>query len=226
MTSESLETLIAKASSYAQNPVMRPCAGWQCATMVAAPATVCERCALAKRSARLVAESLATVPESYRWASFAAPELKARVQNPLAVTQARAKRHQTSILFVGAAGAGKTSLAVATLRDRVEATPGERALFAPAWRLGIARARSEDSDPHLVKSAAACDLLVLDDLGSERAVASNPVPDILFERHAEGRATWITTWMSPKEVADRYGDGIARRVYERTVPIDCGGARS
>ena len=87
----------------------------------------------------------------------------------------------------------------------------------------VARARSEDSDPASIRTATSADLLVLDDLGTERNIPSNPVPDIIFERHAEGRATWVTTWMTRLQLAERYGDGVARRVFERAVVIDCNG---
>ena len=107
------------------------------------------------------------------------------------------------------------------LRARLEASDAN-VLFAPAWRLGVARARSEDSSPELLARALRADLLVLDDLGSERNVPSNPVPDVIFERHADDRATWVTTWMTPEKLTERYGDGIARRVFERAVIIDCG----
>jgi hypothetical protein len=67
-------------------------------------------------------------------------------------------------------------------------------------------------------------LLVLDDLGSERNTALNAVPDILAERAYLGRPTWVTTWMTAEQVAQRYGDGIARRLYEadRTAVVACG----
>ena len=51
---------------------------------------------------------------------------------------------------------------------------------------------------------------------------ANAVPDVLFERHAEGRPTWLTTAMTREAMAERYGDGLARRVYEGAKIIDCG----
>lgn len=219
---ETLEEIIERGRKAAFERAPDACK--RCGEGTISPATVCEKCAEGDRRRRLIAGSLSTIPETYRWSRFDAPELASRVKVVSMIMRARSMRAQSTLVFIGASGVGKTSLAVATLRDRLEHAPDEKAVFAPAWRLGIARARSEDSDPGLVRSASFCDLLVIDDLGSERNVPSNPVPDIIFERHAEGRATWVTTWMTHTDVAARYGDGIARRIYGRAVIIDCGAA--
>jgi hypothetical protein len=70
-----------------------------------------------------------------------------------------------------------------------------------------------------VELAMGCSVLALDDLGNERAERS-AVPDVIFERHAEDRPTWLTTAFGPDAIAKRYGDGIARRVFERAAVID------
>jgi hypothetical protein len=47
---------------------------------------------------------------------------------------------------------------------------------------------------------------------------------VIFEREAQGLATWFTTWTAPGEgdaIAKLLGDGIARRVWERALIIDC-----
>ncbi len=60
-------------------------------------------------------------------------------------------------------------------------------------------------------------VLVLDDLGRDEDIKSNPVPAIIADRHAEKRVTWITTELTPAEIAKRYGDGIARRICENAA---------
>jgi DNA replication protein DnaC len=79
-------------------------------------------------------------------------------------------------------------------------------------------------EPTEVERALSAHLLVLDDLGSERNTATNAVPDVIFERAYAGRPTWVTTWMTAEQVAQRYGDGIARRLWERDrmTVIGCG----
>jgi hypothetical protein len=81
-------------------------------------------------------------------------------------------------------------------------------------------------EPAEVERALLTGLLVLDDLGSERNSTTNAVPDVIFERAYSGLPTWVTTWMTPEQVTLRYGDGVARRLYEadRVVVIGCGNA--
>jgi hypothetical protein len=52
-----------------------------------------------------------------------------------------------------------------------------------------------------------------------RAERRDPVPRIIVERHADDRATSITTELSPDKIAERYGGGIARRIFERAESI-------
>jgi len=85
--------------------------------------------------------------------------------------------------------------------------------FAHAHRLGSAAL--VPGDPAEIKRAQRASVLVLDDLGREEEIRSNPVRAIIAERHAEERMTWITKELTPPEIAERYGRGIARRICER-----------
>jgi hypothetical protein len=60
---------------------------------------------------------------------------------------------------------------------------------------------------------------LLDDLGADAKVPSNVVPEVIAERHAEQRVTWITTSLEPKEIAQRYRGGIARRILEHAKTV-------
>ena len=62
-------------------------------------------------------------------------------------------------------------------------------------------------------------VLLLDDLGKDADIKSNPVPAVIAERHDEERVTWITTELTPPEIAKRYGDGIARRICENALVL-------
>jgi DNA replication protein DnaC len=77
-------------------------------------------------------------------------------------------------------------------------------------------------------------VLVLDELGSE-AQGRDVVRELVHERHASGRATIVTTWLGSADENDRkeacmaavremYGDGTARRLFERGLLIEIGGA--
>ena len=167
----------------------------------------------------------ATIPPSFRWATLNAPELRQRVARERAIGEGRAALSATAVVLVGPSGSGKTSLACALLRAWEARDTRRRGSFVPAWRLGVARAQHGlgQGEPVEVERALSTGLLVLDDLGSERNTVTNAVPDVIFERAYAGRPTWVTTWMTPEQVSQRYGDGIARRLYEadRVVVIGC-----
>lgn len=178
-----------------------------------------------KERERAAAERLSPIPSSFHWAELDGSLLTQRA--PVwAIAKARTALLLPRVVLVGESGTGKTSLGCAMIRDRLDA--GQDVAVALAWRLGSARAKHPlgEDEPTDVRRAMSCGLLLLDDMGSERNIPSNAVPDVVFERHAEGRPTWVTTWMSPEKMAERYGDGIARRVFEGAVVIDCGKERT
>jgi DNA replication protein DnaC len=185
----------------------------------------CDDCRRARderrRQRELVEQVDRTIPATYRWANFAAPELAARVRGSVAAGAAAVAHPR--VVLVGPSGCGKTSLAVAMMRKRV-AVIGERAAFVHAFRLGVARIQhaAGDGEPAIVETAMRVPLLLLDDVGTERQTATNAVADVILERHAEGRATWVTTWLSPREAAEKYGGGVARRIFEDCKVIKLG----
>ena len=167
-----------------------------------------------------------TIPGWFRWARLDAPELRQRVARAQAIAEGEAALGAHGLLIAGPSGSGKTSLACALLRAWDARNPGRHGMFTTAWSLGAARAQhalgaGEAPEVHRAKSA---DLLVLDDLGSERDAASNAVPDVIFARAQAGLPMWVTTWMTSQAIAQRYGDGIARRLYEAglVTVIACG----
>jgi DNA replication protein DnaC len=181
---------------------------------------VCLECQGTEEAKRAAEDRMGGIPEAFRWSTLDSAALRLRAP-PAAVERARESVRIPRVVLVGPAGAGKTSLLCAMLRARCE---DDRVLFAPAWRLGLARSKHPlgEGDPLDVRRALAVDVCGLDDMGSERQTATNAVPDVIFERHAEGRALWVTTAMGQEEMAQRYGDGIARRVFEHARIIDCG----
>lgn len=127
-------------------------------------------------------------------------------------------------VFVGPAGAGKTSLAVAAFRALVEGsyvrtrwdTSRARHRYTSAHALAKARAMHPlgEGESPLVLAALSAPLLLIDELGGEDPRYASAVTEVLYERHAEGRPTWVTTGVGPSELATRYGGGIARRLFE------------
>lgn len=188
---------------------------------------ICQRMAARAERVRAVARMPAPVrpnverwvPPLFRWAILSAPELVQRCPER-AVRIGKLAVACDRVVLVGPSGAGKTSLATAMLRA---STRWDRR-WMPARALACARAAFGlgDGEPPLVERALACDLLLLDDLGSENRIPTSPVADVIAERHERLKATWVTTWMRENDVAQRYGEGIARRLFEGATVIDCG----
>ncbi len=163
-----------------------------------------------------------TIPDSYRWARFSASELRERVPAPAFAWAEDAWQHDR-VCLMGASRAGKTSLAVAMLRCWVSHA-SRPAAFVHAYRLGVARILhpAGHGEPDLVDSAMRAPLVLIDDLGGERDHALSALPDVLVERHAENRPTWVTTGLTREQLVKRYGQGIVARVFERATLIRVG----
>jgi hypothetical protein len=163
-----------------------------------------------------------SVPPAYAWATFDTPELSERVHAP-AIDIGRDACHEPRICVMGTSRAGKTSLAVAMLRAWV--SKHERAaVFVPAHRLGGARLQhpAGHGEPEIVENAMRAPLVLLDDAGSERDYPTNPLPDVIFERHAQDLPTWITTGLTREQLVKRYGLGVVARMFERARVIHVG----
>lgn len=177
-----------------------------------------------------VQRAMRSVPEQYRWSSFDHPEFATRCPRaPLhadkierAISDPEAKR----VVFLGPSKAAKTTLAVAMLRRAAAETVrgGGRLGFVHAHRLARARAEHSlgDGEAPLVLWALNLDLALVDDLGNDRVTELSAVTDVIMDRHADSLATWFTTGLTPAEVRTRYGDGLARRIFERAIVIDLG----
>jgi DNA replication protein DnaC len=164
-----------------------------------------------------------SVPEVCKWARFGSPELAQRVGSAAARAQSEGIWRQAKLVFTGAAGAGKTSLAVACLRQRA-AQSGKTAVFIHAYALGIARLQhaAGHGEPEIVERAMHCPMVLVDDVGNEREMAGNALPDVIFVRHAEDRPLWVTTGLTRTQLIARYGTGIVRRLFERATLIQVG----
>jgi DNA replication protein DnaC len=155
-----------------------------------------------------------------------APELAQRVGSAAVRAQNEGLWKQAKLVFTGAAGAGKTSLAVACLRQSA-AQSGKATVFVHAYALGIARLQhaAGHGEPAIVERAMQTPMVLLDDLGSEREMAGSAIPDVIFVRHAESRPLWVTTGFTRTQLVARYGTGIVRRLFERATLIQVGQTR-
>lgn len=194
------------------------------------------RRAAAEAATELEREWRRMIPERFHWAHPKAPELEARVDEtgveqkkrvwpvfrdgsrpPCSVVLSRMAGHQGSIVFCGPSGSGKTSLAVAALHDRFR-RPRPRSrpvVYIEARLLAIARMQHRgDGEPPIVLEAMRAGLLLLDDLGNERPIPTNAVPDVILHRYDANLPTWITTGLERADLDKLYGAGVVRRIYE------------
>ncbi len=177
------------------------------------------RTARLRRASALLERS---IPPVYSKCHLGAPMLSSRVYGP-AIGIGKIACFEPRVCLTGTSRAGKTSLGVAMLRAWVE-HHARVALFVPAHRLGVARIQhpAGHGEAALVESAMETPLVLLDDLGSERDFPTNPIADVIFERHAHDRATWVTTGLPRAALVARYGAGVVARVFERARIIHVG----
>jgi DNA replication protein DnaC len=168
-----------------------------------------------------------TLPKAYQWAKFSAGALGQRVGGAATTALADKTWRKPKVVFMGAAGAGKTSLAVACLRRWV-AENGRAAGFFHAYALGVARLQhaAGRGEPEIVERAMKWPMVLVDDLGSERAMSGCAVPDVIFLRHAEQLPLWVTTGMTRAQLVTRYGEGIVRRLFERAFVVEWDGVKT
>jgi DNA replication protein DnaC len=167
------------------------------------------------RCERATRKTLAAIPERYQWCTFESPELAGRVKDSEAIGAAPLALDADRVALLGVAGIGKTVLSVCMLREWA-ARLGRRGMFVDAYQLGQARAQHQlgAGEAKPVQDAIHAEALILDDLGAERDTVHSAIPDVLHARHANSRPTIITSGFSMQELSTRYGDGIARRLFE------------
>lgn len=128
-----------------------------------------------------------------------------------------------NFMICGQSGLGKTYLAHC-IANRVQSR-GFSVLFLTAYRLfGLLRnAYFDQDDGHrLEQMLCVCDLLILDDLGSEplqRNISLESLFSLLNERSIAHRATLVVTNLSLTQLRDRYGERISSRLMTNDTPV-------
>lgn len=159
--------------------------------------------------------------------SPAAPEgersPREQMQRVLTICRAYAENFSESspnLLFTGAPGLGKTFLSAAIARQVADKGFGVAYDTVGATLSAFEREKfSRDSDEQAdaasrVRQLMHCDLLILDDLGTEMATAfsQSALYSLLDGRLRAGKKTIISTNLDYNGIAERYGAALASRL--------------
>jgi hypothetical protein len=193
----------------------RPCV--DCGVPVTFEVERCAQCGDKARRASLGDRWRRLVPAEHAGAALSAPWLRSLVGEDVI---ARIVRPLGRVTLLGPAGAGKTSLGVALLREAFAA--GRRCVFASAADLGRARSGHPlgQGEAPAVAAALAADVLLVDELGIEAPHYSATLAEVIYERHAARRETLVTSGLGLDALGGRYGGGIQRRLAEGAQVIE------
>lgn len=131
-----------------------------------------------------------------------------------------------SLLLIGAPGLGKTHLSIAIACAAIE--KGFDVLYVPfhtlLTKLEAARfGKTSEEFQDYLSPALSCELLILDDLGSEFSTSFSTAVlyDIINTRQMQGAPTIINTNLKQNELSARYGERIRSRLLGcyRIIPF-------
>lgn len=127
-------------------------------------------------------------------------------------------RKSGNLLFYGCTGLGKTFLSVAIAREVLKKGFSVQYVSAQALidcfeRVRFSRNATAD-DQEVTRSILTCDLLILDDLGSEavNSFSQSVLYQVINDRLTEGRATVISTNLNPTGFKKTYNERIVSRL--------------
>lgn len=128
------------------------------------------------------------------------------------------KKH--NLLFFGPSGSGKTFLVDSIANTLI--TRGVTVLYTTAFSLNHLflkyHTTFDGSREIYMNSILGCDVLIIDDLGSE-PILKNVTQEYLFscinERGISGKSNIISTNLKLNEIIDRYGERTASRIYDK-----------
>lgn len=123
----------------------------------------------------------------------------------------------SDVLLLGEVGAGKTHAAVALARLAHEA--GRLVLFTHT--LAFIDDLKPDGDPQAMSRAVDADVLVLDDLGTERQreFGADRISRLLVDRYNACRPTIVTSNLDPSALEQQVGARVWSRLYEGALRV-------
>ena len=127
-------------------------------------------------------------------------------------------QNSPSILLMGATGLGKTHLSSAIAREIIE--KGNDVFYTGAIDLfsqfEIQRFKSYNNEPNeLIERYFECDLLIIDDLGTEmiNQFSVSTLYNLLNDRLSRKKPTIVSTNLSQDDINKKYTDRITSRLF-------------
>lgn len=123
-----------------------------------------------------------------------------------------------NLLFIGKAGVGKTffarCIAAELLKRGTEVVYMTASGLTETLRAGLFFERSAEAE-NALEAVKSCELLVIDDLGTELPTARSAslVFSCLEDRALRGVPTLITTNLSPEQIRDLYSERVFSRIF-------------
>lgn len=126
----------------------------------------------------------------------------------------------TNLLFWGDPGLGKTFLSTCIAKELI--STNHSVIYETAYKtfsmleeLKFKKSDNEDKLKFKVDKLYSCDLLILDDLGSEFSTQYTTASlfDIINSRLISGKKTVINTNLSITELTKKYGERVVSRLY-------------
>lgn len=127
-----------------------------------------------------------------------------------------------NLIFTGHAGSGKTFAATAVAGEVMQKgyTAAIMTAFGFVENMRAYHTTFDDSKESYPSPVLDCDLLVIDDLGTE-SILKNITLEYLYlvlnERMISGKHTLVTTNLTPNDLASRYGERTASRLFDKRV---------
>lgn len=128
------------------------------------------------------------------------------------------KKHYQNLFFYGTVGTGKSFLSGCIAKELLSQCHSVIYFSACSLFETLSRysfdSKSKDALYNFYKDIYNCDLVIIDDLGTEvtNAFVTSQLFGLLNERHMRQKATVISTNLSLEELRDRYSDRIFSRI--------------
>jgi len=150
--------------------------------------------------------------------NFSASPKALEVVKGYAETKKEKRDEGINFIIQGNAGVGKTHLAAALTWELLVKSPRMNVDFWPIVDLvSLAKAVFEDDGQarFRLEDMGLMDFVVLDDLGQERRTdwTRELIFTLISRRYNNRRPTIVTTNLESAEIADRYGDSVASRLF-------------